>query len=353
MKRIDDFNSQLNVISSIRLPLILLIVSCHVIPEVTSGTFDWWIVKFIGHEVASIGVPLFFLISGILFFHNVDKKKSIANFCNEIYSGGGKISRRIKSIFIPYMAWNLLAYLSRSLAYRKVAFEWSAMLSHRIYIDWNWESHGFFMYPCDGPLWFMRNLFIICLCAPIVFAVVKNVASQFAFPLITVLFLLDLTGSYDMGLMTTFYFFTLGAYIGVNRSVVLPIVTQNSKLLLVAYVLLVIGDLYCMNTFELHVYIFRLGILLGIPVVVLLTQALPDHYKNIGFPSLSMFIYCAHGFLLEPVVSIVRHSGITCMTVAFIINILGTVLLCIIGYIVTMKYLPVWMQKALMGGRIK
>lgn len=41
MKRIDDFNSQLNVISSIRLPLILLIVSCHVIPEVTSGTFDW------------------------------------------------------------------------------------------------------------------------------------------------------------------------------------------------------------------------------------------------------------------------------------------------------------------------
>lgn len=56
MKRIGDFNSQLNVISSIRLPLILLIVSCHVIPEVTSGTFDWWIVKFIGHEVASIGV---------------------------------------------------------------------------------------------------------------------------------------------------------------------------------------------------------------------------------------------------------------------------------------------------------
>lgn len=115
MKRIGDFNSQLNVISSIRLPLILLIVSCHVVPEVTSGTFDWWIVKFIGHEVASIGVPLFFLISGILFFHNVDKKKSIANFCNEIYSGGGKISRRIKSIFIPYMAWNLLAYLIRSL----------------------------------------------------------------------------------------------------------------------------------------------------------------------------------------------------------------------------------------------
>lgn len=90
MKRIGDFNSQLNVISSMRLPLILLIVSCHVIPEVTSGTFDWWIVKFIGHEVASIGVPLFFLISGILFFHNVDKKKSIANFCNEIYSGGVK-----------------------------------------------------------------------------------------------------------------------------------------------------------------------------------------------------------------------------------------------------------------------
>lgn len=85
-----DFKQQLNVISNIRLPMILLIVSVHVVPDIVEGTWDWWIVSFIGREMASIGVPMFFLISGLLFFCNIDKGQSVRDFTKIIYSGGVK-----------------------------------------------------------------------------------------------------------------------------------------------------------------------------------------------------------------------------------------------------------------------
>lgn len=81
------FKQQLNTISAVRLPMILAILSCHVVAPCIHGTPDWYFIKLIGHEIASIGVPLFFFISGLLFFVNVDKHSSIIDFVLQI--GGG------------------------------------------------------------------------------------------------------------------------------------------------------------------------------------------------------------------------------------------------------------------------
>lgn len=85
-----NFKDQLNVISSLRLPMILFIVGCHVVPEITTGTFDWWVIKLVGHEMASVGVPMFFLISGLLFFCNINADQNTLIFTKNIYSGGVK-----------------------------------------------------------------------------------------------------------------------------------------------------------------------------------------------------------------------------------------------------------------------
>lgn len=82
------FKDQLNAISSIRLPLILLIVSCHVVPKVSDDTFSWWMIKLIGHEMASVGVPMFFLISGLLFFCNMDSSLGVIQMTLKIYTWG-------------------------------------------------------------------------------------------------------------------------------------------------------------------------------------------------------------------------------------------------------------------------
>lgn len=346
-----NFKQQLNTISSLRLPMILLIVACHVVPEVSSGTFDWWVVKIIGHEMASVGVPMFFLMSGLLFFCNINPVQRVSAFTKAIYLGGGKISRRIKSILIPYLLWNLIAYLVRSIVYQKIPFSLEMLFSHRLYFDWNWEQNGFFMYPCDGPLWFMRNLFLISLAAPVVFAFVKYVRAYIGMPILILLYLSNIGGSYDMGMVSTFCFFTTGAYIGMYRWCILPFIRENGCCFLIVYMLCIILDLILMDTVNWHVYIFRLAILLGIPTLAFASYRLPSSYKNIEFPSLAMFIYCAHGFLLEPVMSLGRHSGIESMTVVFIGNIILTVLLCFFGYMLVRHLKPDWIGKMLMGGR--
>lgn len=346
-----NFKQQLNAISNLRLPMILLIVACHVVPEVSFDTFDWWIVKIIGHEMASIGVPMFFLISGLLFFCNINSEQRVSAFAKAIYLGGGKIRKRIKSILIPYLLWNLIAYLVRSVVYRKVPFSLEMLFSHRLYFDWNWEQDCFFMYPCDGPLWFMRNLFLISLAAPIVFAFVKFIRAYIGIPILVLLYLFNIGGCYDMGMVSTFCFFTIGAYIGINRWCLLPLIVRNSCCFLIAYMLCAISDLIMQDIIYWHVYIFRLAILLGLPTLTFVAYRLPSNYKNIEFPSLSMFIYCAHGFLLEPVMSLGRHSGVESLTIVFLGNIILTVLLCIFGYMLVRNLKPVWIGKMLMGGR--
>lgn len=345
------FKDQLNAISSIRLPLILLIVSCHVVPTVPDNTFSWWMIKLISHEMASVGVPMFFLISGLLFFCNMDSSFGVMQMTRNIYTGGGKIKSRINSIFVPYMLWNLLSYLVKSLIYRTSDFSFVMLFSHVVYFDWNWEPDRFFMYPCDGPLWFMRNLFIICLLSPLVYAFIKYVNRYLGVPILVLVYVCQPNNLNDMGLVSTFCFFTLGSYVGLYRTCLLKQILSKGKLLTIVYAIGIVVDLYLMKTNEWHTLIFRIMIIVGIPVLAYLSYGLPSHYKNMDFPSLSMFIYCAHGIVLIPVVSIIRHSGIEIMAIAFFANCIITVVLCI-GLYSLMKYaVPKSISKILMGGR--
>lgn len=240
----------------------------------------------------------------------------------------------------------------KSVVYRKAPFSLDLLFSHRVFFDWAWESEGYVMYPCDGALWFLRNLFIVSLAAPVVFWFVKRIRPNIGIPMLATLYVLNITRSNDMGLVSTFCFFTLGAYIGINRWNVLPFISAKGRYCFVAYIACILTDLAIMNTLDMHIYLYRFAILLGLPSLAYATYRLPSSYKNIEFPSLSMFIYCAHGIMLEPVVSLGRHSGIDCKIIVFSGNIILTVLLCIIGYVVLKHLKPAWIGRILMGGRI-
>ena len=226
------------------------------------------------------------------------------------------------------------------------------LFSHRVYLDWNWEPDVFFMYPCNGPLWFMRNLFLISLAAPIVFMFVKHIRPYIGFPILVILYVTKVISSGDVGMVSTFCFFTMGAYIGMNRWNVLPFIAKKGIYIMAAYIVCIFVDLAIMDTVAMHEYLFRFAIILGLPSLAYATYRLPSKYKNVEFPSLSMFIYCAHSIFLVPVLFLTRRSGMQCMTLVFAINVFVTVFLCIIGYLVVRKWMPVRIVKALMGERI-
>ncbi|MBO8440458.1 MAG: acyltransferase family protein, partial [bacterium] len=145
------------IIAGIRFPLICGIVLIHLrIMEcsgVYMGNINWYIFRLFSDILGRISVPLFAIISGYLFFVNVRKYDWIA-YKQKLY-------RRLKSILLPYVLWNLLFYLVY------VIYLVSTGRLVERYTDGNlfdivdiflWGSTG---KPIDYPLWFMRDLFLL------------------------------------------------------------------------------------------------------------------------------------------------------------------------------------------------
>lgn len=108
-EELDDAALLSRIISLLRFPLIVGIVCIHAgVPEsVVSAVGSHAVYDFV-HEwsaqvVARVAVPLFFLISGYLFFLNVERLTLAAY--------GHKLWKRVRTLFVPYVWWNVAAPL--------------------------------------------------------------------------------------------------------------------------------------------------------------------------------------------------------------------------------------------------
>lgn len=101
-------------ISYLRFPLTVGVVFIHfnIAKDVFSmqgvkyglNNADWYyfVINFFSDVLPRVGVPLFFLISGFLFFYRKE-------FNTTIYKK--KISNRMVTLVLPYFLWNLVAIL--------------------------------------------------------------------------------------------------------------------------------------------------------------------------------------------------------------------------------------------------
>ena len=109
-----------------------------------------------------ICVPLFFVISGYLFFLNVPEKPGVQFFID-------KWRRRILSLLVPYIIANALAFVAYWAAYRFAP----GMMSG--YFGDNWKNPLFIFWtgPENMSLWFIRDLIIAVLTAPLAWLLVR------------------------------------------------------------------------------------------------------------------------------------------------------------------------------------
>ncbi len=103
------FKEQLNALSAVKFPLILAVVCVHIQNSPIPMTFDWYYVKFFAECVGRVGVPLFFAISGYMFFCNIDRQSGLSNFCYKVWPS--KMLRRVRTLMLPYMLWNAISLL--------------------------------------------------------------------------------------------------------------------------------------------------------------------------------------------------------------------------------------------------
>lgn len=107
-------------------------------------------------------VPLFFVISGFLYFRNVPKNPGVDFFWK-------KTRTRFFSLLIPYLIANAIAFGCYWLAHRYAP----DMISGYFGDNWNKPLFIFWTGPVNMSLWFIRDLIIACLVAPLIWMLVR------------------------------------------------------------------------------------------------------------------------------------------------------------------------------------
>ena len=259
----------------VRLPLIILVTYAHSYGAIRggysllgSGWDAYEVLKLmISQTLVKVAVPAFFVMSGYLYFANVEK------FTEEVY--WQKLKRRVKTLLIPYIVWNLLM----------------ALKLQEI-------SLATFIAPANMPLWFLRDLIMVSMVTPILYIGVKRLGWWLALILVPIY----LTGVWAVQPDVNPYaicFFTFGAMLSIRK---MDLVEACGRYAWQACALSMILGIAMMLTYGSEVYMI---LMLGFRITSVVALFGMARFAHWGQPPLcltqlrfgagaSYFIYLAH-----------------------------------------------------------
>lgn len=284
--------SQFEVISQLRFPMIVLVTFAHSYGSISADysllTSEWNTYEFLklclSQTLVKVAMPVFFIMSGYLFFSNVEEWN--LNIYRE------KIFRRVKTLLIPYLIWNLL------MAVKLKTFSWNifwTFWSHAgVQTDWL-GNEQLMTAPINMPLWFLRDLMIVSLLTPIIYIGVRKLGI-WLIGILTVIYLSGIS-AFVPGLSAyAVYFFTFGAFLSIRK---MDLIISLRRLEIPAYVLSLILGVAMLISFGTTIFsslmlAFRLA---GAIAVFCIASRILSHSAN-RLPKLlcdsSYFIFLAH-----------------------------------------------------------
>ena len=171
-----------DIIRFMRLPLAIAIVFQHSYGLISSARpadadalLSWqmldWMRGIFSWVMTGATIPVFAIIAGYLFFQQWERDENgLLLWSWRTYAR--KIRSRLFSLLLPYVIWNLLAawYMHS---------DWTLDIlwginswghgNTNIFGQTLWPTYA----PLNAPLWFIRDLFIICLAAPLVYPIIR------------------------------------------------------------------------------------------------------------------------------------------------------------------------------------
>ncbi|MDY3848900.1 MAG: acyltransferase [Prevotella sp.] len=290
-----------------------------------------------------IGVPLFFTISGYLFFLSF-------SMCDYFR----KIKTRTKSLLVPYLMWNtfficvyfiiqqipsLSPFFSGN---NKKVIDYTCIDFIRAYWDcgnWN-QGNGT---PILQTYWYVRNLFILCLLSPFILFIVKRTRYIFV-SIFIVLWILKTDSAFTLSSIS---FFSLGAYVAQNTNNIWLHVKKNLYPLAFAYIMTLFLDIMLKTNgiYPYGYYVHRMGIIIAIPLMFSLCYRL---CKRFSFPELmvksSFFIYSLH----LPLMLAIRKISYRLISdeyeimhiVLYLASVPIVILICLVIFQLLKKYTP-------------
>ena len=284
------------VITAIRFPMICLIVLDHVTIPTSMITaypglqlsFSEFLCDLFSKSLSGVGVPLFFFISGYLFFRGFHP-----TFQSYFY----KLKGRIRSLFIPYLIYTYIAIFI--FAIMQMVLPQMMSGAHEPIAEWSvcdWLRNGLWLYedegiPFVGALWFVRNLLVMVVASPIIWWTI-HLTKGWIVVALGILWYMDVWQFGIPGTMGLFFFTTGGVMSKLNF---LNVFARLHYVWAFFLVMLIIDALT--KDFEWNAWLHRITILLGVPLFVNFFSFVVVHRKwhiHALLTEATFFVYAAH-----------------------------------------------------------
>lgn len=349
IKTSPDYTEIYQCITFLRFPATLLVVILHAyttarylnLEDADSYLHISYVLSLC---VGEMGVPLFFTISGFLFYNNY----------NNIYNYVPKLKNRIHSLFIPYLFWNtfmiLTYWILQSIPQLSSYFSGNNLpiadydIINFIRAFWdcgNWDKGNGL--PILQPYWYIRNLMILSLCSPILFFYIKYLKwIGILIPACCWIYAPHLAFS-----LSSITFFSLGALFSIHHINIAPFLKAKQKIFIFIFAISITAEYICHFYIPTpyNPYLHRIVLITGIPFLTSTALLLKDRFTIPPlFTNSSFLIYTVH----LPIVIALRKGGAKLFPNAsdginillYAGTIVLTVIICITLYYILNKYVP-------------
>ena len=305
--------------------------------------------NFISNGLARIAVPMFFLISGFLFFQNFDLRPDVIK---------KKLHRRVITLFIPYLLWNTFAlvmyFILQSIPAMNEYFSGSTkLIIHYEFYDYLNAFLGLRITansPIAYPFWFIRDLMIVVLLSPFIWRIAKHFPYTGFFSILTLWFINPQIPFFNLSYLGLFFFYS-GAILSLKNPSITRIDLYGKKILII-YLLLTALDAYFMTIqnqqgwgeFQSRIIIFP-GILSAWYIAGILNQHGIPKRILIKLSSSAFFVFAAHEpFLLaglrKLMYKLIIPSGFLQITGIYFIAPLMTIIIALLVNMLLKKSMP-------------
>lgn len=340
-------------ITFLRFPLIIAVVFIHTGLDrvniggkilVSKGQFPLhdMLNQLVSQELARIAVPLFFFMSGFLFFRQ-------SEFSLSAYKT--KLKKRIRTLLIPYVFWNIAVLFlffqtqtflsSMTSGMNKLITEYT--LSDWFGVFWN-HREGM---PICYQFWFIRDLMVVILCSPLVYGIVRygKVASVIFLGLLWCFGLWFHIVGFSI---TALFFFSFGAWFAVSKNNFIVKFKPLRLSFTFLYLLIIVADTFC-KYHELHhlSFLHNIGIIIGLIAVISWTAYGIESQKlkcSTWLAGSTFFIYAYHGmpiaFLTKYWVKQMQPASELTMVLGYLVIPLVVVGLGLVFYHFMQKVFP-------------
>lgn len=236
---------------------------------------------------------MFFFISGYYAFYKKDWRQEA------VWSV--ELKKRAKTLLLPYILWNSL-YLLLLLSKTQLETLLNLEAKDPFYINsFSQLLHDYWDDVIVYPLWYIRNLIVLCLFAPILYRILSWSKGYILIPL-----LVAFIWCWDLGITglntLPFFCFMLGGWLGIKQIDPLEKL-QRVKYLVAVIALGLVFSLPLLPPSSIVPILGRIYILTGSASALLLTQYIAERHPAITlrlsqWSKYVFFIYAVHTVLL-------------------------------------------------------